>query len=300
MTSPQTPEVIDYEGSNYRTDFWEGKGREYEDRVERIAIRRLLPPVGGRLIEFGAGYGRLAPLYAGYDQVVLFDYSRSQLEHACQTYGDERFLYVAGNIYQMPFAPGQFDTALMVRVLHHMQDAPAALQAVRYTMKAGGVFLLEYANKRNLKAIARWLLRRQAWNPFLPEPVEFVKLHYDFHPRYVRKTLQTVGFEPGQVLTVSHFRVGLLKRTVPTAMLVALDSLVQWTGGLWQLSPSVFVRSAAVGSNVPAPPGAFWRCPSCGSFDLAETEVGLICQGCDVTWRKYNGVYDFKQPAESS
>ncbi|NJO83820.1 MAG: hypothetical protein HC828_14170 [Blastochloris sp.] len=57
---PQPPKICDYEGSNYRTEFWEGRGREYEDQVERIALRRLLPPEGGRrLLEIGAGFGRL-------------------------------------------------------------------------------------------------------------------------------------------------------------------------------------------------------------------------------------------------
>ena len=33
--------VCDYEGSCYQTEFWEQGGREYEDRVERIALRHL-------------------------------------------------------------------------------------------------------------------------------------------------------------------------------------------------------------------------------------------------------------------
>jgi hypothetical protein len=41
MTSPP---VCDYEGSDYRTRFWEGQGRDYEDQAERIALRRLMPP----------------------------------------------------------------------------------------------------------------------------------------------------------------------------------------------------------------------------------------------------------------
>ena len=40
---PGAPPVIDYEGSAYRTDFWEGQGRNYEDAAERLALRdRLL------------------------------------------------------------------------------------------------------------------------------------------------------------------------------------------------------------------------------------------------------------------
>ncbi len=296
MSDSDSPKICDYEGADYRADFWLGKGREYEDRAERVAIQRLLPPSGERLIEVGAGFGRLAPLYSGYKQVVLFDYSRSQLEQARQQYGDDGFLYVAGNIYQMPFAPGVFDATLMIRVLHHMQDAPAALAAVRGIVKRGGVFLLEFANKQNLKAIARWLLRRQKWNPFTQEPVEFVELHYDFHPRYVREKLAQVGFQPGRMLTVSHYRIGLLKRLVPTGLLVAMDSAAQLTGNWWQLSPSVFVRSEGVGEDAPAPAGAFWRCPRCASMDVDETTDGLTCRQCGTRYARRNGVYDFKQP----
>jgi ubiquinone/menaquinone biosynthesis C-methylase UbiE len=297
MANEHIPDICDYEGSTYETDFWEGQGRDYEDRVERVAIRRLMPASGGRLLELGAAYGRLTSLWAGYEQVVLLDYSHSQLETARARYGDEGFLYVAANIYQMPFAPAVFDSATMIRVFHHMPDPPAALRAIRETVRQGGVFLLEFANKQNLKAIARWLLRRQEWSPFTREPVEFAALNYDFHPRYVREELKEAGFEPGRALTVSHFRVGLLKRVVPTGLLVTLDSLAQPTGNLWQLSPSVFVRTEAIGEDASAPAGAFWRCPACGSYDLEEKPDRLACESCGKTWHKRNGVWDFKDAA---
>ena len=89
------PRICDYEGSRYRTDFWEGQNRHYEDGVERVAMQKLLPPAGRRLIEVGAGFGRLADLYRGYQQVVLTDYARTQLEEARAYLGeDERFIYV--------------------------------------------------------------------------------------------------------------------------------------------------------------------------------------------------------------
>ncbi|MBN1313375.1 MAG: class I SAM-dependent methyltransferase [Anaerolineae bacterium] len=296
MSEQPIPEICDYEGSTYRVDFWEGQGRDYEDRVERIAIRRLLPSSGDCLLDVGAGYGRYTALFEGYRQVVFLDYSLSQLESARQRYGDDGFLYVAANVYQMPFAPGVFDTVTMIRVLHHMQDPPQALRSVRMVMRQHGIFLLEFANKRNLKAIVRWLLHRQDWNPFDREPVEFVKLNYDFHPRYVRDTLVGAGFKPGRTLTVSHFRLALLKRLVPTGVLVALDSLSQLTGAVWQFTPSVFVRNEAVGTIEAALEGTFWRCPSCGSLDLKPEDELLICQGCKARWGRVNGVYNFKEP----
>lgn len=296
MTDSRMPEICDYEGSDYRTDFWEGRGRDYEDRVERVALRRLLPPSGERLLEVGAGFGRLSRMFTGYRQVVLLDYSRSQLEFAHRSYGDHGFLYVAANLYRMPFAPGVFDAAVMVRVLHHMQDPPAALQSVRDVMSQGGTFILEFANKQNLKAIARWALRRQEWSPFDREPVEFVELNYDFHPAYVRETLREVGFEPGRTLTVSHYRMGVLKQAVPTPVLVALDSMAQLSGDAWQLTPSVFVHSQATGPDVPAPEGAFWMCPECGSYEMEEGADAIICTDCGTRWLKRNGVWDFKEP----
>jgi len=296
MSEQPSPEIIDYEGYDYREEFWAGKGRDYEDRVERIAVNRLLPPTGDRLIDVGGGFGRLLPLYGGYRQVVLFDYSRSQLEFARQQHGDDGYLYVAGNIYQIPFAPAMFDTVMMVRVLHHMEDAPAALQNLRIISRSGGRFLLEFANKQNLKAIARWLLRMQDWNPFSPNPVEFVELHYDFHPRYVRQTLEQVGFVPGRTLTVSHFRVNLLKKLIPTGLLVAMDSAAQLTGGWWQLSPSVFTRSTATGPDPARPEGAFWRCPACGSLNIKESPEAVVCDN-GHRWAIVNGIYDFKEPA---
>jgi hypothetical protein len=82
---------------------------------------------------------------------------------------------------------------------------------------------------------------------------------------------------------------------VPTGILVALDSLSQFTGALWQLTPSVFIRNQAVGANEVTPENAFWRCPACGSLDLIQEDEALFCQGCKSRWGRINGVYNFKE-----
>ena len=156
MTHDNIPSICDYEGSNYRTDFWEGRGRDYEDRVERVAIRRLLPKSGERLLEIGSAFGRLTSEYEGYKQVILLDYSFSQLQYAQQHYGrDPRFIYVAANAYRLPFQAGVCDGATIIRVLHHMQDVPKIFSEVRRILAPNSTFLLEVANKRNLKAMLR-------------------------------------------------------------------------------------------------------------------------------------------------
>lgn len=299
MSETFRPPVCDYEGSDYQISFWEKGGREYEDRCEAIALRHLLPAGGRLMLEVGAGAGRNTPRYIGFERVVLLDYSRTQLEQAQQRLGRSgRYLYVAADVYRLPFVAGLFDAATMIRTLHHMADAPAALRQVRGVLRAGGIFILEYASKHNLKAILRYLLRRQTWSPFTLEPVEFAALNFDFHPRAVRAWLEEAGFAVQKVRTVSHFRVGLLKRLVPPRLLAGLDGLLQPTGSLFQLTPSVFVRSVAVGGPGSALQGMFFQCPECGHAPLAEETDRLVCPACARAWGLQDGIYDFRRPLE--
>ncbi|MEZ4517166.1 MAG: class I SAM-dependent methyltransferase [Chloroflexota bacterium] len=293
------PPVCDYEGSDYRTRFWEDQGRDYEDQAERVALRRLLPPTGDTLLDVGAGFGRLANEYTGYRRVVLFDYSRSLLREAQAHIGDDpRYIYVAGNWYNLPFVGGLFDTLVQVRTLHHAADAPGLFRELGRVSRPSGTYVLEFASKHNLKAIARYALGQQGWSPFDRQPVEFVDLNFDFHPQWINEQLAAAGFEPGQCLTVSHFRFGPIKKVVPTGLLVSLDSMAQRTGNWWQLSPSVFVLNRHEDGGPTADPDAFFACPTCRT-PLGEPDGDLlVCPNpaCGARWRVSDNLYDFKEP----
>jgi SAM-dependent methyltransferase len=198
----------------------------------------------------------------------------------------------------MPFVPGLFETIVQVRTLHHAADAPALFQQLAHIARPGGQYILEFANKQNLKAILRYALRRQAWSPFDRQPVEFVPLNYDFHPQWIRDQLQQAGFAPGRTLTVSHFRFEPLKRLFPTSFLVRLDALAQLTGNGWQLAPSVFVHSAHPEKGETAVSPHFFACPTCLT-PLGAVENGrLSCPNphCQQQWPVIDGLYDFKEP----
>jgi ubiquinone/menaquinone biosynthesis C-methylase UbiE len=299
------PPVCSYEGSDYQSSFWDKGGREYEDRVEAIALRRLLPRRGRLMLELGAGAGRNTPRYFGFERIVLLDYSRTQLEQAQARLGrSEKYIYVAADVYRLPFVDGSFDAATMIRTLHHMADAPKALGQVRNALRPGAAFILEFANKLNLKSILRYWLRRQAWSPFTLEPVEFVRLNFDFHPKAVFNWLRDLDFTIERKLTVSHFRIGFLKRIVPLSVLVFFDSIFQWTGALFQLTPSVFVKAAAGGqrtamsaySSVIHDPLSIFKCPECGHAPLEDKTDYLECSNCKRKWGVKGGIYDFREP----
>ncbi len=298
-----TPPICNYEGSRYQSEFWVPE-RSYEDAVERVALRALLPPTGRRLAEIGAGFGRLADLYAGYDEVILLDYARSQLQQAQERLGESdpggrpRYRYVMASFYQLPLAPGLLDVVTMVRTLHHAADGPAVLRQAATILAPGGTFVLEFANKCNLKAILRYLLHRQNWSPFAHEPVEFVALNYNFHPAWVRQQLAVAGLCVQATRTVSHLRLDLLKRILPLRLLVALDRLFQPTGALWQLTPSAFVRATAAPDKPAAPEGALFRCTRCGSLALHEDERQLTCVDCRAIFSIEDGIYNLRGEEE--
>jgi ubiquinone/menaquinone biosynthesis C-methylase UbiE len=299
MPEKKRPPICDYEGSDYQTRFWDKGGREYEDRCESIALKKLLPLNGKLLLELGAGAGRNTLRYKGFERVVLLDYSRTQLKQAQERLGySSRYIYVAADIYRLPFINALFDAATMIRVLHHMTDAPAALRQVRNVLRPGAYFILEFANKRNLKSIMRYWLGLQSWNPFAPDSVEFAPLNFDFHPRSLRKLLKNLGFHIERTLTVSHFRIGLLKRIVSAKILAGLDSILQWTGALWQFTPSVFLRARVDGGIVLLEEqkdlASYFKCPNCEYSPLVITDLRITCPSCKCNWNISEGIYDFR------
>jgi len=291
--------ICNYEDTDYHRDFWKGQGRDYEDLAERIALRRLLPQTGRRLVDLGGAFGRLSEFYAGYEQVVLLDYSRSLLHQAQARLGrDGRIVYVAANLYALPFADSAFDVAMMVRVMHHVEDVPAALTEVGRCLTGSGTFVLEFASKRHVKSIVRHALRAQRWSPFDQAPYEFAPMHFDFHPAWMRARLAEAGFHVKHQRTVSHFRLGMLKRLIPPRALAALDGLCQPTGRWWQLTPSIFAQcvSAVAKATETAPADRLFRCPACGCPDLDAADEALACRGCGRRWGIEDGIYDFKAP----
>ncbi|GAB1420127.1 hypothetical protein MASR2M15_02070 [Anaerolineales bacterium] len=291
------PRICNYEDSTYRTDFWEGRGRDYEDQLERRIIQKLLPASGGkRLLELGAGFGRLSQEYKAYETVVLLDYSFSQLQFAREQFGDAGYVYVAADAYRLPFQSGVFDAATMIRVIHHFENVPSVLNGIQRVMVEDADFILEFANKRNVKAMLRHVLGKNGWNPYDREPVEFVELNYDFHPEYIAEELQKAGFETQKRIPVSWLRLAVLKQYIPTSLLVNVDAVLQHSGLL--ITPSVFTQNKVKKQpinqlDLPNDERLF-LCPE--SQTALKREGDVLISETGVRWAIRDGIYDFKAP----
>jgi hypothetical protein len=170
----------------------------------------------------------------------------------------------------------------------------AALQQVRRVLLPRATFILEYANKLNIKAMLRYMLRQQKWSPYSLESVEFEKLNFDFHPKAVKTWLVESGFSLQDQLAVSYFRLGVLKKHLPLDLLLKLDAWLQPTGNFFQFSPSVFTRSQATGDTPLAASGTFFRCPICETIDIKPHGFRIICNRCGRDWPIRDGIFDFR------
>jgi SAM-dependent methyltransferase len=208
---------------------------------------------------------------------------------------NDRLVYVAADVYQMPFKAGVFDAITMIRVLHHIANIEEALREIRRTTSPRGTFLLEHASKRHMKSMVRYWMKRQSWNPFDHHPVEFVELNFDFHPEHVKQALTEVGFDVKRRIPVSLLRLPLLKERVPIGVLAGIDALFQETGLL--VTPSVFVRAEA---NDAAPNSLavedIFCCPRCGGSLIVDDSQQLVCENDGLRWQVRDGIYDFKTP----
>jgi len=271
MDGAPSPEIIkDYNERDYRTVWAHGARSDFEDRFETALIRRLLSPDPGWLIDLGAGYGRLYPVYARPGRtVVMVDYAVNLLEIAAETYGDRGDVhFIAANAYHLPFRPATFAVGLSNRTFHHMAHPELFLDELARVMRLGSHVALEYSNKRNALRVAR----------------------------YGRRSLREDHEHYGQLLFGTHPR--LFERLARAAAETAADASL----GKLDLAPMHFVdlrRANGVARPVEEQPALadILQCPACGG-DLDAASDALGCVSCGRQFPRRGAVLDLRHVAE--
>jgi ubiquinone/menaquinone biosynthesis C-methylase UbiE len=238
--------ISDYNGYDYKKDFWEDTGREYEDQADRMAIRKLLPKRMEKFADIGGGYGRLANEYLKRARkAYIFDYSKTELEQAKETFGD-KIETKSGDIYELPFKDNELDGLMMVRVTHHLKHLDKAVAELYRVLKPGGVAVIEVANKRTLPKMARFLTGRSKVNPFNQKIANYKNISkdgfYNYHPKYVENIFEQTGFKCEKVLSVSNFRSQTLKKVLKTDNLVKMENTAQQVLAPIRFAPSIYYK----------------------------------------------------------
>jgi ubiquinone/menaquinone biosynthesis C-methylase UbiE len=238
---------------SYRDAFW--ASRAYEDLCDRVALRALLPATGQQLLDVGAGFGRLADEYGGFGHVTLVDASPAMIGAARERIGsDPRFTIVQADAGHLPVASASMDVVVAVRLILHVRNPEVVFAEVARVLRPGGLFVLEFPNRRHLLARLRYLARRQAWSPDDADPHEYREGHFSHQPATVVRQLRGAGLAPASRRAVSLFRSARLKSLVPARSLARLEAPLQAPLGRLAPSPSLYIASRKRGQPAGAEP----------------------------------------------
>jgi SAM-dependent methyltransferase len=128
------------------------KQNPYTEEQWRDWVEPLTPAefAGKDVLDAGCGLAGFAEYASswGAGRVVGADISNA-VDAARERLGD-RVELIQADLYALPFAPGSFDLAYSIGVLHHLPDPERGFKAVAQTVKPGGlVFAWVYGRENN-------------------------------------------------------------------------------------------------------------------------------------------------------
>lgn len=240
--------------------YWEG--RDYEHESEIIVIKNFLSkiPKIDKILDIGAGYGRIAPYYIfRAKKVVLADPSSKLLEEAKKRVESLKDI-MPGKLRQVSFVQtstedlgtnfkkGKFDLILMIRVMHHIGDPEKTIEALGKAIAPNGHLILEFANKIHGKATFTKLLKGDFTYPMDIFPIDRKTKKdnktinfYNYHPHIIKYLLKKYGFRIKEVRSVSNIRSPYLKKHLPCWALTSIEKLLQRPLAHIYFGPSIFI-----------------------------------------------------------
>lgn len=245
MTALYDDSSFDYQS------YW--RGRTYEDRAEKIALKKFLQiiPKKGTILDIGAGFGRLTPQYAPlFKKSILLDPSQKLLSQAKKLQKKyPNLILKRGVVEKLPEEAGSVDVVLTVRTFHHLKNPQRAVAEIFRVLKPGGFLILEFANKIRFKNILKAIFTLNFSFFTNHQPVQVGKKievpFFSYHPNQIKTLLLASGFRIIKTLSVSNFRHPLIKKIIPLKILLWLEdcfSSISAHFSLFQFwGPSIFI-----------------------------------------------------------
>jgi ubiquinone/menaquinone biosynthesis C-methylase UbiE len=232
-------------------DYW--IGRDYEHTSEILALKRLLNNQHyGFAADIGGGYGRLIPLlqtHAG--KISLVEPSFKQRQQA-KNYLDPRakISIISGTAQRTGLKNNSQDLVIIIRVMHHLPQPQPVFRELHRILKPGGKLILEYANSHHFKARLISILNGQSLllTPIEKRSLKNIKKHtisfLNHSPDSIQKLLSKSGFTINTVLSVSNLRSPILKKIIPSSILINLERILQPILGKIYFGPSIFILAS--------------------------------------------------------
>jgi hypothetical protein len=138
-------------------------------------------------------------------------------------------------------------------------------------------------------------------SPFNLKPSQVGETILNFHPGYISDLLKKRSFTIKKSISVSNFRLNLLKKFPGTKTLLFFEKVYQRFFSWALLGPSIFLKSVLnktesgdTGRNKMASLEDILICPYCGKDSLIFDENKVKCKNCGRIFIREDGIYDFK------
>jgi ubiquinone/menaquinone biosynthesis C-methylase UbiE len=233
--------------------YWEG--REYEHKAEVVALKAMLSRIKAidKLVEIGSGYGRLTPYYIfRAKRVILTDPSAKLLKMARREFSLNKVKFIQSKAENLigKIRSRTVDMILVVRVLHHIEDVDKVFAVSKKLLKKNGYLLIEFPNKKHLKATISEFLHGNFTFPIDIFPKDLrsarsikknVLPFVNYHPDVIKEKLESHGFKIIEVRSVSNIRSSLLKKILPPEYLLSFEKSTQRLFAKLNIGPSIFI-----------------------------------------------------------
>jgi SAM-dependent methyltransferase len=186
--------------------------------------------------------------------------------------------------------------------VHHLDNPEKYFDEIVRILKNKGLFFLEFANKRNLKNILRFFVRKMDTSPFNLKPSQIGETILNFHPDYISDILKKRNFTIKKSISVSNFRLNLLKKFPGTKTLLFFEKFYQKFFSFVLLGPSIFLKSVLdgkgpedIGRNKITGLEDILICIYCGKTSLILNKSMIQCKNCGRIFACEDGIYNFKK-----
>jgi len=306
-------DVTDYDLFDYDyRKYW--RTRQYEDSAEKNILQKILKDKNGQwFLDIGGSYGRLTTTYYDkYSKPIILDYSMKTLQRNRKNITDKypNVELIAGNAYKMPFKQNSFDGAMMVRVLHHIENVSEYFNEIYRVTNGEALYIQEIPNKVHLKASLKALAHFN-FKFFDKTPYEhplstngaqgtahgLKGIFYNYHPKDIQTKLEQTGFSIQKRYGCSFLRIPTLKKILNLNTMIFLEKILQDLLSWTNIPPSIFLvckKNSTHHDNSSLKLEDILVCPNCKGALEFTSKSKAVCKKCSTVYTKKDNIWDFR------
>ncbi len=282
------------------------KGREKVNLLEKEILSNFLEQADGRrILEAGPGNGRLSGVIQNYaSEYVTTDINQSFLKEVKSKYFRRDALYIASNLYHLPFSDNSFSTVVIVRVFDFVSKPFQVLDELLRIIVPEGYLLISVGQRPSFSTLIDDIRFHSSYdisNGSKRDSITFsnrdiVSVHpaayptFSYKRSFIRNLFKDAGFKVIAMISSGLEDYSLL-RSLPVRFLYNSGIIFREL----PIFPTTFflLQKYTSGSSSLRAMKDLLQCPSCGS--MLSNQINLreiLCSTCGFSGTTKDGITD--------